>query len=240
MINPIEIYNSYLVKKDAENQIERAKDNSDKMDASSAGLCMRKHYFKVNGADKKPTDVDSLRLMRLGTIVGNELEKVMNDALAGDMSINYYQELLLKSEKMNVGGHLDFMIVENGKAAVYDWKTSKAFKYRGIKKGTSTAPNYEMQVATYGLMAIENGLCDSVEYLALVYYNKDTSEMYEQKVPLSALKQAEAYWSEVMVHSKNLTEEPPEMFGKVPVYKWECGKYCNYSKICTAAANLAK
>ena len=164
----------------------------------------------------------------------------MNDALSDNLTIDYHQELLLSSDKLKVGGHLDFMLVEDGKGYVYDWKTAKAFKYRSMKKGTSSALNYEMQVATYGLLAVENGLCDSIAHLALVYYNKDTSEMFEHPVPLSAMKQAEAYWKEVMVHSNNLTEEPPEMVNKVPVYNWECGKYCNYSEICTAAANLAK
>jgi hypothetical protein len=240
MIDLIKIYNKYLLKKDAESQIKRHKDNPDMMDASSGGLCMRKHYFKVNGYEKKPTDVDSLRIMRLGTIFGNELENVMDDAFKNDLSVEYYQEILLKSDRLKVAGHLDFMIIKDKKAYIYDWKTAKAYKFRNVKKGKSDALNYEMQVATYGLMAVEQGLCESVEYLALVYYNKDTSEMFEHKIPLSALKQAEAYWLEVAERTENFKKEPIECINKVPIYRWECGKYCSWSHICEASTNIGK
>ena len=141
-------------------------------------------------------------------------------------------EDFLQSDKYMVGGHMDLLIVDTntGKARVWDWKTANSFKYKMVFNGGFGNPstNYELQVATYGLLAIDNGLCTEIEHLGLLYYNKDNSIIKEKVVPLEYMDKCEKYWAEV----KTIQNEPNYGLGKVPVYKWECGKYCPYTDYC--------
>ena len=175
-INPIEVYNDYLIKKDAEHQIERKKDNPNSFEASSAGLCMKKHYYKKIEAPKKPVDSDSLRIMRLGTIMGEDFAKALDGINSPNTEI--YQELLVESKKLGVVGHLDLLIVEDGKGYLYDWKTANSFKFKKVFTSTETN-NSALQVGTYANAVLEMGVCKEIVHMGLLYFNKNDSKMKE-------------------------------------------------------------
>ena len=47
------------------------------------------------------------------------------------------------------------------------------------------------------------------------------------------MQKCENYWLDINKDGV----EPNFGLGKVPVYKWECGKYCNYSNVCNSPYN---
>ena len=122
------------------------------------------------------------------------------------------------------------------KGYLYDWKTSNSFKFKNIFSGKNSNPsiNYELQLGTYALIAVEMGLCDSIVHMGLVYYSKNDSKMQEKQVSRDMIEAAERYWKDV---SLSCLGEPSFEEGKSPVYKWECGKYCNYALICPSPLN---
>ena len=229
--NPIDMYTDYVVAEAAKNKEKRAKENTGYLEASQAGMCYKKHWYRQQNQEPKPFVKSSLKIMRLGTVMGDEFDKGPRHWIEQqDTDVELYSEVLMKSETLNVAGHMDLLIVEpDGKGYLWDWKTANSFKYKMIFNANgagSPSVNYELQVATYGLLAIENGLCKTIEHLGLIYYNKDNSSMKEKIVDLNYMEKARKYWLDIPV------VEPNYGMGKVPVYKWECGKYCNYSHVC--------
>ena len=240
-MNPIEIYNEFLIKKDKEHKLERAKDNPDMYEASSSGLCIKKHYYRKMGAKQKGADVDGLRIMRLGTIMGEDFARGIDEKAKENPDYKFYQETLLKSDYLGVAGHLDLLIVDKeGNGSLYDWKTANSFKYKNVFNHKNPTINNELQVGTYASMSIESGLCDKIVHLGLLYYNKNDSKMEEKVLDLNIIQEAERYWINARHFVKEHIEsriEPKMENGMVPVYKWECGKYCNYSDICDCPLN---
>ena len=234
-MNPIDVYNQYVVKQAVLNKEQRKIDNPSSLSASSAGLCHRKHWYMINNSDTKEENVDSLRLMRLGTIMGEDFAQAIDDYDTEGFEI--YQETLLESKELNVVGHLDLLIVDaDNKGWLYDWKTANTFKYKNIFSGKDSNPsiNYELQLGTYGKIAVDMGLCEEIVHLGLVYYNKNDSRMEEKVISLDVISDAVKYWGYVGL---NIMSEPPFEEGESPVYKWECGKYCNYAHICPSPLN---
>ena len=164
--------------------------------------------------------------------------------LADDSDITCFREVYLQSKKLGVGGHMDLLLVDkDNKGYLWDWKTANSFKFKtifGRKDYGPVSNNYELQVATYGLLIEENKLCDEIVHLGLLYYNKDTSVIKEKLVDLSYMRKAEEYWLNVKNDTNTFLTEPNFGIGKVPVYKWECGKYCSYSHICESPFNKEK
>ena len=77
--------------------------------------------------------------------------------------------------------------------------------------------------------------------MALLYYSKNDSKMKEHIISSDAIDRARAYWRDVD-HNVRLSSEPTLVDiefkeGVAPVYKWECGKYCDYSPICPSPLN---
>ncbi len=202
MINPIETYNAYLQEINGYEQERRHKDNPDSYSASGAGLCHRKHYYNIHKYKKKPISDDSLRILRLGTIM---------------------------------------VLVENGIGKMYDWKTCNSFKFKHIINGNHTSENYELQVGTYSLMALEMGLCKEINHMALLYYSKNDSKMKEHIISDDAIDKAKAYWKDVeynvRMKGEPLMKDIEFKEGVAPVYKWECGRYCDYSLVCPSPLN---
>ena len=76
MIDIQKVYEDWLRKG---NDLHRKKRNQGKEEwfhASSAGMCMRKHYFQ-HVADVEPTEIDdnTMRLFRLGDLVHGDIQK---------------------------------------------------------------------------------------------------------------------------------------------------------------------
>jgi len=228
----IDIYDKYIDKKREKNEEVRYKDHKSWFHASGCGTCTRKHYFaNVDNVPRTPKTKDTLRLFRLGDIVHNDIQAaVLEHSKKNDIEV--YIEKEIRIPGLNVRGFLDLVVVDDNE--LYDIKTCNSRKYKIISGGKlnqfNEPTNYYMQVGTYGYW-YEQETGRPLEKLALVYYNKDTSEMLEFDVPRSYMQRAVRYWERVKdVFSNGL---PDVRLGFAPVKKWECNeKYCDFYTIC--------
>ena len=233
----IDIYDKYIDKKREKNEEVRYKDYQNWFHASGAGTCTRKHYFaNVDNVPRTAKSKDTLRLFRLGDLVHEDIQAAVSEyALTGDAKV--YIEHEIRIPELNVRGFLDLVVVDDGE--LYDIKTCNSRKYKIISSGKlnqfNEPLNYYMQVGTYGYW-YEQETGKSLEKLALLYYNKDTSEMQEFVVPRSYMQRAVRYWKQV---KKEFSFGLPEVrLGFAPVKKWECNeKYCDFYTICGGGLN---
>jgi len=257
-INPIEIYDRYLGVKNEEKSAVRDRENFEKYSASSAGLCIRKHWYDYNNYSKALSDIPGVRRMRLGTIMGEDFDDAMkwwanNELEAGVpydneiLNIEYFIEKAVSHKELNLNGHFDLLIVvtkQDGPNLIklgylFDYKTSNTWKFRtifGKKPDLYPSNNYEFQLGTYGFMIQESKeLCDKIVYMANIYINKDNSEIKHKEAPLEYMGHARNYWEIINKYQKK--DVPPAFSlgasGRAPYMKWECtGTYCAFRNHC--------
>tara|TARA_R110000744_G_scaffold67314_3_gene137273 strand:- start:16754 stop:17491 length:738 start_codon:yes stop_codon:yes gene_type:complete len=238
----IDIYRSFL-----DGEEEKRKANTDEehkgwFRASSAGTCFKKQWFNSNGYEQSELDDRVMRLLRLGTIVHADVENALKSVEATDaLEILTEQEIVMPDIK--VIGHLDAALLnkdgtgEVTSAEIYDLKTCASYKWRmkfGRNKEAKPSFNYELQIGTYGLGVQAMYEVDEVS-LALLWYNKDTSAMREQKIDaLQWTSNALEYWetlNEALVDITNPDDMIPGIDFGVPMMDWEC-RYCGFTKHC--------
>jgi CRISPR/Cas system-associated exonuclease Cas4 (RecB family) len=253
------IYAEYISDQNELNRLNRYEGNEQYYHASGAGSCSRKLYYETI-EQVEPSDainLNSQRIMRLGTIVHNDFEKAFtvsstnsntnsntekNTTLTKEKNRNisiakekyqFYSELEIFIERLNVRGYLDLVAVcqEDDKVYLIDFKTigsfpwSKRFGRKYLDPNPST--HQELQLGTYGLwVKQEYGRLDG---MWLYFYNKDTSKMREVSVPLGTTRTAEIFWDNVNHEHKNGL--PMFREGISPVENWNC-RYCKYYTHC--------
>ena len=118
--NPIKEYNNYIIDKAKQNQEKRKREMGGYIPASQSGICHRKHFYLSEGQDRKPFVKSSLRIMRLGTVMGEEFEKAMNywfEILNWNEDKKYHgdihQEVYMTSDTLGIAGHMDLLFVYN-------------------------------------------------------------------------------------------------------------------------------
>ena len=251
--NPVDIYDRYLKLESDEKEMIRRNDlmhvNYSDYAASGAGLCKRKQWYAANNYTKGKTDADSIRKMKLGTLVGQDFDKAMEWMLknledTGDIHFNPGLEILIEHEVANLEhrllGHFDLLIIKDKKGYLYDYKTCHEFTFRKatgkILSKKNDKDNYAYQLGTYAFMIEDSDKidCDEVVYMENIYINKNDSKIKSKSISLDYKEFAYEYWKSVM-HNQSNTEPPP--FGLqnfTPTYKWECGGYCNFEKHCNS------
>ena len=82
-VNIEELYNDYITLKNEENYKERYKDRESYYHASGGGSCSRKLYFESieQIESTNPTNEASNRILRLGTIVHEDLQNALSDTI---------------------------------------------------------------------------------------------------------------------------------------------------------------
>ena len=252
------IYNDYIKYENDVNVENRYKGKEEWYHASGAGTCSRKLYYQSveKREPSNETDARSNRIMRLGTILHNDLEnalilynnKVYNNIIYNkkekDKSIIQKEKIKFHTEEevtiddLKVRGFYDIVADVYGKIYLIDLKSIGSFAYSlkfGRKSESNPSQHYELQLGTYGNAVKEKfGRLDGM-YLA--FYNKDTSRLRFAEVPMSYLNLAWNFW-------KNINEEhkaglPMFNMGTSPVQKWNCG-YCPYLEICNPPFKLEK
>ncbi len=235
----IKAYNNYLVNINKTNGERRHKEAKGRYSASGSGMCLRKHYYRKNGAESIQSDDKSLRTMRLGTIFGKDIEDAMKYTNVWKKQeghkINIYTEKFLEHPTLPICGHFDILVVdENGDGQLIDIKTAHDFKYKGMfgrKKDPNPSTNYQMQLGTYAWMLNETKkLCNQVTSMELVYFNKNDARMDSCNVPLDFIEIAQDYWELLFDNDENI----PPIGNMVPAYDWECGKYCEFRGVCNS------
>ena len=252
-INPVDIYDRYLKLESDEKDMIRQGDlmnvNYTSYAASGAGLCKRKQWYAANNYTKGETDADSIRKMKLGTLVGQDFDKAMEWMLknledTGDVHFNPDLEILIEHEVANLEhkllGHFDLLIIKDRKGYLYDYKTCHEFTFRKatgkILSKKNDKDNYAYQLGTYAFMIEDSDEidCDEVVYMENIYINKNDSKIKSKSINLNYKEFAYEYWKSV-IHNQSNTEPPP--FGLqnfTPTYEWECGGYCNFEQHCNS------
>ena len=181
------IYSNYLNKKSGEYK-EKNKDYIDWFSASSAGSCLKKQWYKVNDIQESDTpNNESMRKMRVGTLVHEDFEKAVNYYIENKEDDNFIinTEQAVVINDLNVIGHLDCSVIhkERSEAYVWDYKTAASYSWKktfGRNSSEFHHTNYGLQVATYAIGLTETIKTikhyDDVE-MFLIWYNKDTSQM---------------------------------------------------------------
>jgi len=243
----LDIYNQYLSEIESDNKSKYQEKNPGKYyRASSAGHCFKKHWYAINGYEGKEMDEKSRRLLRLGTIVHEDIEKAINwysSQLSGDVSVfeydvNLHTEYEILIKELNVMGSSDIVVVDNEKkACVLDIKTTHSYKWKmmfGRNREPKPSSMYELQLGTYalGVCHQENIKPEDIS-MYLVYYKKDDSLMRPVEVNNVWMDNAAEYWltlKEVLDMVKEEADLPRDTLN-VPVEQWEC-RYCQFEPIC--------
>lgn len=235
----IQSYNKYLSDIDNDRQAER---ENEEFHASSAGSCYRKQMYSFFGYETKGLDDKSLRLLRLGTIVHEDLEKAMSKIQDDNPQRDIYIEEKVSIPELNVVGTFDLGERRHNVFDIYDYKTVAAYKWttkfgRKDNRVKTTDRNYKLQLGTYGLAISQNPKIEKVN-LFLIWYNKNTSMMREQLVDSSYIKEAKEYWEDTNDILDEFGEEfhladelEPGVGYGTPFEDWEC-RYCSYNDVC--------
>ena len=231
------IYDDYVARLNAEKS-KRYEGMEEWFHSSAAGLCARKHYFssieKVTGSE---IDSDTLRLFRLGDVIHEEIQNAIR-WYAKDNGSRIFIEKEIFIDDLNVRGFIDLVMIDDG--VLYDIKSCNGWKWKTIfgKKyyNPDSAKNYMLQTATYAYWYNEFFIPDNIDIpklksIALLFYNKDTSQIRELAVPMSCIQDAVDYWHNV--NESIIEGKPPVKLGFAPVLSWECSeKYCSYYEAC--------
>ena len=250
-LNLKEIYNDYLTEIELKNKEVYKKKNPNKYyRASAAGHCFKKHWYSINGYEGKGMDDKSKRLLRLGTIVHEDIQKAIElyqsnnlpskdeEVLSQEYNINFKTEYQIVIESLNVMGSADIVVLDSeNTASVIDIKTTHSWKWKmmfGRNREPKPSRMYELQLGTYALGILEQ---EEIEYddisLYLVYYKKDDSMMKPINVNNVWMDNAAEYWASLNDTLDMVKEESDLSRGSlnVPVEDWEC-KYCQFEPIC--------
>ena len=253
-VNIEKLYNDYITLKNEENYKSRYEGKEKYYHASGGGTCSRKLYYETieRVETTNPTNETSNRLLRLGTVVHNDLQQAMSDTIysntidsdaiySKEKEIHYLQkekfDFHIEKEiflpELNVRGFYDLVAVSQSSGMVYliDFKTMGAFpwsrKFGWKNMDTNPSMHQELQLGTYGLFVEKE--FKRLDGMFLYFYNKDNSKMRCVEVPLAMLKRAENFWVNVNEeHKKGL---PIFSEGLSPVQDWNC-KYCRFLDHC--------
>ena len=241
-------------------QYKKLKNN---FSASSSGSCYKQNIYKVLGAKKGKIKPINNRIMRLGTIQHDDLEKATKYMIEKHNKDNESEELktdnlqfFIEEEillpKYNLAGHLDIAILDRttDHLIIIDYKTMNSrswmFKFGTKYKIPQTNFRYEMQLSTYAMGMVDK--INSIGYLNkvksvdmyLLYINKDTSVWKLSQVDPKFIDETKEYWSEQLemnelVDDLSLINEalPKDKLIGVPFEPWECQSKDGKTRYCS-------
>ena len=234
MVDILGIYTEYLREENSTHK-EKYVDYEGWFSASTAGSCFKKQLLRKENTEEKPFDDRVLRLLRLGTIVHQDIQKSVTDSIvSSDINYKIYMEHRITLPELKVVGHLDVGVMNaDNHLKVSDIKTCAGYKWKmkfGRTPDKRGNPNYNMQLSTYMIGLSKELKPESME-MSLLWYNKDTSAVREELVDLSWMQKAESYWEDLYDRCEDATSKDlkPGMYG-VPMENWEC-RYCGFKDI---------
>lgn len=248
MIDIKNVYDKYLLEENDMKKMVRDSQSMGRLSASSAGLCAKKLWYQKHDVQPMQPDPESLRVMKLGTIVGYDFDKAFDHKTMtiDDVTYDVHKEEYVYDEEYEIGGSFDLLLVNQKTKAghLFDYKTCNSWKWKmmfGQMKNRDSNPsnNYEFQLGTYGLILDrQHTFCDGIESMTLVYYNKDKSTIRQQEVHMDYIELAEKYWRKAREIANQ--DQEPSNNELVPYYSWECGKYCSYLPYCDSVYKKEK
>ena len=233
------LYHSYLVQ--AENLRERDKEV---FHASSAGSCLRKQMYSYYDFPQDAKDKKSYRLLRLGTIVHEDIEKAI--AHYDDVNSGGNEQVVIEDKielkELNVVGTYDVgqMDDEENSFKLWDIKTAAVYKWTTVfgrkeNRKPNAAKNYKLQLGTYAICINQKYKVSKIE-MYLVWYRKNDSFWKEQLISPDWIEKALEYWTVVNETLEDCgkffeDELKPEYWDGDPNQDYEC-KICSYYSIC--------
>ena len=240
-----QIYENYIDDRNEENRKERYEGKESFYRASSSGFCSRKIYFESVEKIKptNPTEPKGKRIMRLGTVVHEDLQNALvyynninniellnkEKEIKNKQKEKFHVEGNIEIKELNVRGHYD-CVSEGENVYLFDFKTIANGSYSkkfGHNKDFDPSIHQELQLGTYGYAIREE--FGKLDGMYLVYYNKDNSMMNSVNVPVSYTNRAFNFWYNINEeHKKGL---PDFKKGVSPVQDWNCS-YCPFLDHC--------
>ena len=112
MVDILGIYTEYLREKNSTHK-EKYVDYEGWFSASTAGSCFKKQLLRKENTEEKPFDDRVLRLLRLGTIVHQDIQKSVTDSIvSSDINYKIYMEHIITLPELKVVGHLDVGVMK--------------------------------------------------------------------------------------------------------------------------------
>ena len=254
------IYNDHIVRKNEENYKNRYVGKEQYYHASGTGTCSRKLYYESIelAPTTNPANEKSSRIMRLGTIVHDDLQQALFDTTIYSNTISSnttYEESIYSKEKdiyniqkesfkyyiegeviiesLNVRGFYDLVAVSevDGSVHLIDFKTMASYSWSrkfGYKNRDPLASVHQEMQLGTYGLAIKEKF-GRLDSMWLYYYNKDNSQMKAYQVPMVMLERAIAFWTNVNVEHKKGLRMFREKFS--PVEDWNCS-YCRFLDHC--------
>ena len=241
-----EIYDDYVRE---EARVHSAKREAERergwFSASSAGSCFKQQFYNyVAEAETDTPGNESLRKMRLGTVMHKEFEKAMKYAEEKNYLFKYFIEYPIELPNLMVKGTLDCAIYNEATLdlVVADWKTIGSYPYKlrfgreKSKNKSKVSTNYELQCSTYteGLLKVINKSVQNAR-TQLIFYNKDTSRMKTMEISPYMREEAIAYWEDlndfIDEEGERIRHIKPNTCVNVPAQQWECN-YCRFESLC--------
>lgn len=146
--------------------------------ASSAGYCYRKLIFERLGVPpiKKEDDARKQRVFEAGHIFHAWAQSITKKA-----GLSVAQELELKDDDLMVKGHVDDLVMVEGRLLLYDYKTQHANAFTW-QKGRPPSHYHEMQVGTYLHMLRHQKAYKDIEEARILKISKDDLRMDENQI----------------------------------------------------------
>lgn len=183
--------------------------------ASSAGYCQRKNIMERLQIPFSTEDARKQRVFSVGHIFHEWIQKITESA-----GVSVAQELELQDETFMIRGHIDDLVVVDGKLMLVDYKTqnSRAFTFQ---KGRPMSYYHLMQLGTYMYMLRNSPFSFAEAHLdttdlneaRIIKISKDDLRMSESQLLWTPQLQAavENYWN-----SQNLAWDTYKATGALP------------------------
>lgn len=200
-----------------------------KFRVSDSGRCRLYRYWKRQGKEQPPKDMDLLKIMEVGNLIHAWLEYALNAA-----GVLYDSEVIV--EDKNCSGHIDAIVDRT----VYDFKTIGGRQaYYMLNNGAKAKKEHQYQVLTYLDMCNDMiSPCEVVPESARIAYilREECRGKHSDKLPpltvvadlradLDLLPAVRQDW-QILIDAWEKQEEP-----RANPEHWEC-KYCPYHEGC--------
>tara|TARA_R100000152_G_C6780003_1_gene212259 strand:- start:2444 stop:3232 length:789 start_codon:yes stop_codon:yes gene_type:complete len=239
-------YDSYLTHKNETDNRLRDSQKEDRYSASASGQCSKKIWYEKHHPElKKPFARTTLRTFQVGNLIGNDLDTGSTLFFNSQSGYKKYAEDYIKDDKLNIGGSFDLLLVDQiGHGYLYDYKTANIGSYakmfgKNRAIDSTSGDHYRFQLGTYAYI-LENNYKDKyglvkIEYMALIGFDKNFSNMAEIEVSNKYVDFAKRYWKEAGSIIESSIEPGPS--STVPYNAdWDC-KYCNFNQYCNNPSN---
>tara|TARA_Y100001963_G_scaffold120002_1_gene167544 strand:+ start:1821 stop:2585 length:765 start_codon:yes stop_codon:yes gene_type:complete len=223
------------------NRVDRYLGSEGSYKASMAGQCYLKHWFAIfKPEEAQPIPKRSLRIMRLGTIIHDEIETAIKEFFPKESVIT---EGNIELKEFKVRGHYDLLYFDSKESAIIvDFKTMGSFPWKTQfgrdKRLRHEKSGYNLQLATYAMGVLREFPNIKNIKMLLIYYNKDTSAMQFKEVDQSWITKAKMYWGLLNTFMDEEYKFEPEdanfagyYYNRTPIEDWEC-RYCSFNHIC--------